>query len=1748
MKTKNRDNKYVNKAMQNNGGKYVNLNAETSKPRINSFYMSLPKRASSFALMLMLTALILSFAITSVAANGNITGYVVNSTGAGLDGATVIAVKGTCPSCVVNHSNITYNGGYFNLSVTTNTSLNIVVLAPFGYADNLEAVSGVNVTQEGATRSVGNITLSAAGYIVGNVTNISDNGLKNATVYAYKFNKTTFIHTSGGNNRTNAAGQFNITVAAGTWDIGVEASLITSAFYASNRTAITNVVVTASQVEPVANITLYEAGYIDGYVKKEDGNIIGNAQVMAFAPNYNGTPVGENRSDGNGYYNFTVPADTTFWMGVDPPPGTDYMPNFSAVEVNVTAGGTNTTNITLRLMGDFGDWMGTWTDPCWGYNSSQAECDAHNDIGCFWDPYSNHPYPGGNCLVSCGGTEVNKSVCNDENHTMFGCVWDDNIDACWMSGGGQDWVAMDGCPAWDFTNMEQCENRSLNGNMSCVWNYYLKICDPPSMACPAYDYNQTACGQHPNCNWSAQYSQCQANMTGMGFGGDDFCWMITDDTVCENKQKCNWIDAANMCVENMDYLMYGGDCNKDCWACYENTSCNASAAGCRWIIDPSGEKWCDSNNVRSCNEDCFMCFNSTTCAASTSTQNCTWDPNQYLCKPETGSKEICFNGMDDDNDGKIDCLDTDCSFDPFCGGGMMGPMSNCPMYDGDETNCTQNNCGWDNLTSRCEPPGMLCYKWDSNASGCINQTGCVWESLGEEFCDINVTMDIECQQLSHADCVNNSTCKWEQFGGFCDLKIHECGKYHTSEDCILGVGQGNCSWFGDHCGPICFNNTWATANGCDKKNTMCENRTGLCNPAMMMTDCAQFDGAGKDMCEKDNGTARGCVWTDVEGGLGLCDPIMKDMMFKGMDPGPPTILGNDIDDGANAWLEILGLGIKDMPDAYFLGIMLKDVANAAQCPGGDGEDARYYYYLDTDGNANVGCSAPGGVPGFEFKFVYNNSRVGDQLVESKIAYRCIEGNWSPAPIKTMGNPALGCTIQDPFMGEGVAILSVDKQGLKTVPGLWTIGADMRIFVHTNTSDNEVADSMDPVYYTPGAIDFTPPDCFGKDMFDPKCSFFINPMLGGGKFMPMEDCWMPGDEDMDGLTNCDDPDCFMAPQCKGQYNPDTDNKYPTVTSKRVEKFTEFAMVTWTTDEPANGSVWFFCTNSTCSNSERKIVNQFALSSWDDYRPFHDVALTNDPYDPFINVDISANTTYYYKIVSCDRATTTHCAISACMNFTTPTRDTPFNFKMEFKPPAGVAVNDFLCNMTFHINGQPMDFNKSMSLTKNANLLIKNPDAASGKDWKIELVGVDLTKGKTINLTDLMIVNESVAKGKVVGMNHSKWLDIVQNLGVDSINITTPSAGTKLWKGSDNITNSSGWLDVSANATMIEATATNSTWNIPAALGFSTYASSIDGNLTLRVVVSDSDYSKGSKSAAPGGKIWVLFNTTNVSATLFNINASSSNVDVKGTGNNYSTITANGTFSMTSAVDISSFSVTVTNAHNATETVTLDKFSFVTPTTTQRSPGGGGPTDTSTATGETPVSTEPTGEVTSTVTATSADAKASVTIATGIIAKDAAGSPLTAVTVTSPSTLPASAPSGANYVAGYAYNFGPTGATFSEPVTISITFDTAKFEGKTPVIHVYEAGAWNALDTTVVGNKATTKVTHFSTFVLFAAPEVTTTPTPTPIATPTPTVMPTPTPTPPVTPPVKPLWGLIIGIIIAVVIVGAAAYYFYTKKKA
>ena len=240
-------------------------------------------------------------------------------------------------------------------------------------------------------------------------------------------------------------------------------------------------------------------------------------------------------------------------------------------------------------------------------------------------------------------------------------------------------------------------------------------------------------------------------------------------------------------------------------------------------------------------------------------------------------------------------------------------------------------------------------------------------------------------------------------------------------------------------------------------------------------------------------------------------------------------------------------------------------------------------------------------------------------------------------------------------------------------------------------------------------------------------------------------------------------------------------------------------------------------------------------------------------------------------------------------------------------------------------------------------------------------------------------------------------------------------------------------------------------------------------------------------------------------------------------------------------------------NVNVIVTVTVLPTPTPTTLHKS-GSGKRTAPLAKTGETTVSTDPTGKVTTTTIASSADARVIVTISEGTIAKDAVGKAIEKVSVKPSSKIPSipprvslPGPPGTTGVK-YAYDFGPAGATFTEPVEISITFDPADCpEGQTLVIYTYEAGEWISLDTSVIANRAIAQVYHFSTFVLFAEEKVAEeTPRSISIPTPPPVVISTPTPTPTLSPTPK------LGIpgfeaVLAIAGLLAVAYLVLSKKR-
>jgi hypothetical protein len=131
---------------------------------------------------------------------------------------------------------------------------------------------------------------------------------------------------------------------------------------------------------------------------------------------------------------------------------------------------------------------------------------------------------------------------------------------------------------------------------------------------------------------------------------------------------------------------------------------------------------------------------------------------------------------------------------------------------------------------------------------------------------------------------------------------------------------------------------------------------------------------------------------------------------------------------------------------------------------------------------------------------------------------------------------------------------------------------------------------------------------------------------------------------------------------------------------------------------------------------------------------------------------------------------------------------------------------------------------------------------------------------------------------------------------------------------------------------------------------------------------------------------------------------------------------------------------------------------------------------------------TGIVQQTFTATSPDGKLTITIPTGTKALDKDGNPLTSMTAVINSSPPAP-PENANVI-GLAYNFGPAGATFDPPLTLTLNYDPAALPAGVAeedlVIAYYDTitGKWVELQCVVdtVNNKITASVPHYTTFAI------------------------------------------------------------------
>jgi len=125
-----------------------------------------------------------------------------------------------------------------------------------------------------------------------------------------------------------------------------------------------------------------------------------------------------------------------------------------------------------------------------------------------------------------------------------------------------------------------------------------------------------------------------------------------------------------------------------------------------------------------------------------------------------------------------------------------------------------------------------------------------------------------------------------------------------------------------------------------------------------------------------------------------------------------------------------------------------------------------------------------------------------------------------------------------------------------------------------------------------------------------------------------------------------------------------------------------------------------------------------------------------------------------------------------------------------------------------------------------------------------------------------------------------------------------------------------------------------------------------------------------------------------------------------------------------------------------------------------------------------------------TAQSDDAKVSLSIDKGTHGLTEEGTPLSEISI-QPMAVPPSPPADSNVI-GLVYDFGPEGATFDQPITITLTYDEAQIpEGvaeENLVIAWWdeEAGVWVELVSVVdpVTNTITAEISHFTPFAILA----------------------------------------------------------------
>jgi hypothetical protein len=1093
------------------------------------------------------------------------------------------------------------------------------------------------------------------------------------------------------------------------------------------------------------------------------------------------------------------------------------------------------------------------------WNATTSTCSMATFIGdvhCWFADYNENVCTNITGCSYCNATNVLNDTSACYSNTLG---WCQGHEALWTNSGAvevvQD-IAGDSLACVDIQIQSACDCGPLPG---CHWNessesvgeYCISGVAQCNLNYEEIVYDQ--CADAPNkteCDVlkNSYFMPCVWNLTGTGLCDFDYIsgGGFGDDKGTEDfefndlmdEQSCQFaggiwntvqIDAYGNSEAWCEFGFGVGfeQCNDSCWACeYQDNGtawdtalsaelqCNESSAGgssCSFVsfggtqdgMDRWG--WCDFPMAMdffgggNCEESCYDCFDSGMC--NDSLASCTWvdDPMNWgpgWCDPAGVAQAMVCNSTN-----AVPCTG--------------------------ETNCDINGHNWTNEFLTDPITGIAIWV-------CI-PNGTADSSI--ELC--NIPGDEDANGL--ADCADDACIQYPSCGyGMSPV----AGTASSSGGIMLPPGM---EW------DVCYQFD-------DTNQTACEAQVIVDGDSYINSTC-RSNSSYADLPSHLNETQL-CFYHVAPGGASAsnwCDPIFEQQMMGGMDMGkPPTPIGEDVSGDADGLdhLDIIHVGIMDDPQTMDIGLPVFNITDWAGCYDQlSGEvNGTFYRYIDSDGDDTVGCTATDGTyDGFDYKLVLSVTFNGTDDEVQKAAYRCVDSTnniWSPhgASLTFMDDACFASPpAESPDAGlfNGVNILMFEKSDFGVLTN------DLRVLVATvgqDYNETNVTDEAGPFYYTPGAIDFKMEDCFGfVDMDgdgltpsqDPDCMFIKN--MG---FIPFENCGDGIDNNADGVTDCDDPMCTYTPMCASgtafNYDADSsDTTSPTVIFHAADSFNDSAFIKFDTNEPANGTVFFYLEDSNCqaiNYTMYDVGDPYCSGDWcgyDDYKLWHDLPIDNYVNNYYaIGYELANGTTYYYKYKVCDPSD--NCATSACSNFTTKAGVTTFYFDMN--PPSGFTIKT-----PWATGGQTYSQQVDQTQTKDINITVE----CSASGYSMVLVGVDVKAAQDIDFTDFICSDST----NLIGMPSTKWDSLLFDLSVDWVEITWATGGDSavIYHCDDDGTDCTAvtdYLDCIVGASSV-------TCSIPTTLGFSAYkVITTTDSTTIPVVTSGSG----------GGGVSVSANTT------------------------------------------------------------------------------------------------------------------------------------------------------------------------------------------------------------------------------------------------------------------------------------------------